>query len=37
VEKILFVPYALKDHNDYTNKVRGPLKQMGMNILFFKL
>ncbi|CAB3382265.1 Hypothetical predicted protein [Cloeon dipterum] len=29
VKKILFVPYALKDHNDYTNKVRGPLKELG--------
>ncbi|XP_059475416.1 alpha-aspartyl dipeptidase [Neocloeon triangulifer] len=29
VKTILFVPYALKDHNEYLNKVQGPLKQLG--------
>ncbi|KAF4517808.1 hypothetical protein B566_EDAN003013 [Ephemera danica] len=32
VQRILFVPYALKNHDNYAEMVRGPLKKMGYEV-----
>lgn len=32
VSKVLFVPYALKDHDDYTSKVKDVFNKMGVNL-----
>lgn len=32
VTKVLFVPYALPDHDGYTKKVAGALEEMGFSV-----